>query len=235
MEHLDSLLKLKEERIEELQKQLDRKQTRRKEVEAFQNSLVMPIDTTVVQLPPTPTANLLDDITTYVTPLVKSNFVKMTESSSKLPKPEDVNGKTTKLQEPYPKELKLEEIKVKPTKSEEFNYKVLKLEELNTKVLKFEESKIPIPIVDLVRSISKPSITEVNAIEDPRKSVEKVKIDVFKKVEIVEQKSECLFNEIEEFKDSEQETVVTIEDTIENESKDINNPIQFMHDFSYVN
>ncbi|CAG4967289.1 unnamed protein product [Parnassius apollo] len=51
VDHLDSLLKLKDERIEELQKQLERKQTRRKEVEALQNSLSVPFDTS---LPPSP-------------------------------------------------------------------------------------------------------------------------------------------------------------------------------------
>ena len=48
MEHLDSLLKLKEERIEELQKQLERKQVRRKEIEAIQNSLAVPFDSPVI-------------------------------------------------------------------------------------------------------------------------------------------------------------------------------------------
>ncbi|VVD01905.1 unnamed protein product [Leptidea sinapis] len=43
VDHLDNLLKLKEERIEELQKQLERKQARKKEVEASQNPVV-PID-----------------------------------------------------------------------------------------------------------------------------------------------------------------------------------------------
>ncbi|CAK1594693.1 unnamed protein product [Parnassius mnemosyne] len=51
VDHLDSLLKLKDERIEELQKQLERKQTRRKEVEALQNSLSVPFDTSS---PPSP-------------------------------------------------------------------------------------------------------------------------------------------------------------------------------------
>lgn len=45
MEHVDNLLKLKEERIDELQKQLERKQTRRKETETLINSLCVPFDT----------------------------------------------------------------------------------------------------------------------------------------------------------------------------------------------
>ncbi|KPI93695.1 PREDICTED: sperm flagellar protein 1-like [Papilio xuthus] len=44
VEHLDSLVKLKNERIEDLQKQLERKQARRKEVEVLQNSLQVPYD-----------------------------------------------------------------------------------------------------------------------------------------------------------------------------------------------
>ncbi|XP_041985587.1 sperm flagellar protein 1-like [Aricia agestis] len=44
VEHLDNLLKLKEERIEELQQQLERKQAKRKEIEALQNSLGVPYE-----------------------------------------------------------------------------------------------------------------------------------------------------------------------------------------------
>ncbi|KAL4708481.1 hypothetical protein ACJJTC_014089 [Scirpophaga incertulas] len=44
VDHLDSMLKIKDERIEELQKQLDRKQARRKEAEVLQNSLSVPFE-----------------------------------------------------------------------------------------------------------------------------------------------------------------------------------------------
>lgn len=50
MDHLDSLLKLKEERINELQKQLERKQTWRKEVEVLTSNLTMNSDSVTSDL-----------------------------------------------------------------------------------------------------------------------------------------------------------------------------------------
>lgn len=47
-------MKLKNERIEDLQRQLERKQTRRKEVETLQNSLQVPYD---ISAPPSPKEN----------------------------------------------------------------------------------------------------------------------------------------------------------------------------------
>ncbi|CAH2059111.1 unnamed protein product, partial [Iphiclides podalirius] len=44
VEHLDILLKLKDERIEELQKQLERKQSRRREAESLQSNSSLPYD-----------------------------------------------------------------------------------------------------------------------------------------------------------------------------------------------
>ncbi|XP_049880483.1 sperm flagellar protein 1-like [Pectinophora gossypiella] len=44
VEHLDNLIKLKDERITELQKQLDRKQLRRKEPEVIPNCISVPFD-----------------------------------------------------------------------------------------------------------------------------------------------------------------------------------------------
>ncbi|XP_050357660.1 sperm flagellar protein 1-like [Nymphalis io] len=78
VEHLDSLLKLKEERIEELQKQLERKQTRRKEVEALQNSLSVPFE------PEPPSPKLIEIVNVPSRPL----SVKSYESEGRLVKEE---------------------------------------------------------------------------------------------------------------------------------------------------
>ncbi|XP_028177933.1 sperm flagellar protein 1-like [Ostrinia furnacalis] len=211
VEHLDSLLKLKDERIDELQKQLDRKQARRKEVEAFQNSLAVPFET--VQSP------VIADITPN---LSRKSSLKTIESNPKMSKP--------------------------------------------------EESKIPVPKVEpaVVRSFSKPSITEVTSTEliNNQINLERIKSDVFKEVEIVDaieekrlepksdegdgdsleidqqidQQNEEAFKDIneknlddpqdvEEFKDSEQDTIITIEETIQKEITDIviaSEPTYFM-------
>ncbi|KAG6455715.1 sperm flagellar protein 1 isoform X2 [Manduca sexta] len=107
----------------------------------------------------------------------------------------------------------------------------LKTVEPITKIAKLEESKIPIPIVDS-KTASKSSIVEV--MDEGKSIVERIKSEVFKEIEIIEQKSEC-YMEIEEFKDSEQEDVTTIEETIQNEIKNITNAAGFVQDFSYVN
>ncbi|KAL0861087.1 hypothetical protein ABMA27_009593 [Loxostege sticticalis] len=208
VEHLDSLLKLKDERIDELQKQLERKQARRKEVEAFQNSLAVPFET--VQSP----------IITEIAPnLSRKSSLKTIES----------------------------------------NHRVQTIES-NPKIAKPEESKIPIPKIEpaVVKSISKPSITEVSSADliNNQINVERIKSDVFKEVEIVDAEenhapknvvegdgdslitdpqNEEAFKEpnernlgdtqdVEEFKDSEQDAIVTIEETIQKEITDIVKP-----------
>lgn len=209
VEHLDSLIKLKDERIEELQKQLDRKQARRKEVEAYQNSLAVPFDT--VQSP------VVGDIL----PVSRKSSVKLIESG--------------------------------------------------TKIARVEESKIPVPKVDLpaVKSVSKPSITEVCSMDMINNNVDRIKSDVFKEVEIVDAKENLMeenkpeirnddeaypdsldmdyqcegdvkdkipdgFHDVEEFKDSEQEVIVTIEESIHKEISDIINTNVINADLNYV-
>ncbi|CAH1641414.1 unnamed protein product [Spodoptera littoralis] len=74
VEHLDNLLKLKEERIDELQNQLERKQARRKEVEALTNTISVPFE----NAPPTPKIN---------DPIIqpnKTNSLKSIDSKSKI-------------------------------------------------------------------------------------------------------------------------------------------------------
>lgn len=149
------MLKLKDERIEELQKQLERKQSRRKEVEILQNSLSVPFDE-----PPSPNVN--DLVANKILPL------KSVESLPKLPK---------------------------------------------------EESRIPIPIIDLTKSISKPSITEVTSKDCIENDIiERVKSNLFK--EIVDKTNSEGFYDPQEL-DGEAEKIATIETTIQKEIKEI--------------
>lgn len=186
-------MKLKEERIEELQKQLERKQSRRKEVEALQNSLAVPFETV-----PSPSP-----VTENIIPLVKSISLK------------NIDCKTSKLDD-------------KVTKEEP------------------KESKIPVLRVESSR-LSKPSLTEVSDVDlkkacikdglntiDGNTEVDKIKSDVFKEIEIIDERS-FFSQDYEDFKDSEQVGLVTIDDTIQKEIKDITKPIEYMQDMSYVN
>lgn len=158
MEHLDNLLKLKEERIEELQRQLERKQAKRREVENLQNSLSVPFDE-----PPSPNIN---DIMPKLLP------VKSSESLPKVPK---------------------------------------------------EESRIPIPIIDLTKSISKPSIHEIISkecieINGPQRS----KLNLFKDIDD-ENDNNSLFdknNKLLSQLDTKEKSG-TIVATIEKEAKEI--------------
>lgn len=170
MEHLDSLIKLKDERIEELQKQLDRKQSRRREVETSQSQNSIPF------IPPEPEPH---------TPTIDS--VIIVNPPSKIPS-----------------------IKSIP---------------LESKSSKLEESKIPILLTDSISNkISKPSLIQVPVFEDI--DVDRIKSDVFKEAEVLEDKTE-----VEEFKDSEQGcAVVTIEETIQKEVIDLSKPIDVLHD-----
>ncbi|XP_026754375.2 sperm flagellar protein 1-like [Galleria mellonella] len=101
----------------------------------------------------------------------------------------------------------------------------MKTIEGNPKIVK-EESKIPILKTESLKSFSKPSIIEVSVTDVTKQEVdlERIKSDVFKEVEIVEEIIERL-QDAEEFKDSEQEGTITIEDTIQKEIKEINNPM----------
>ncbi|XP_034837416.1 sperm flagellar protein 1-like [Maniola hyperantus] len=169
VEHLDSLIKLKEERIEELQKQLDRKQTRRKEVESNQNSISVPFE------PPTPEA------------------------------------------------ISLVNVESRPLS--------LKSVDGNTRIGK-EESKIPVPIADVIKQISKTNITEVTTIdnqEETLNNVERIKSDVFKEVEIIDQRV------LEGFHDSleyinESDTITAMDDK-QNSIKDI----EYSYEINYLN
>ncbi|XP_059045513.1 sperm flagellar protein 1-like [Achroia grisella] len=98
---------------------------------------------------------------------------------------------------------------------------LVKTIESNPKIAK-EESKIPILRTESLKSFSKPSITEVSVIEIKKQDdvLERIKSDVFKEVEII-QETICGLQDVEEFKDTEQEAIVTIEDTIQKEVREI--------------
>lgn len=174
VDHLDELLKLKEERIEELQKQLERKQTRRKEVEALQNSLAVPFE------PEPPTPHVQDLITIQS----KTSF-KNFESITKI-----------------------------PTFDES---KIPKIPEFK----KSEESKIPVPKLDTIKSSSKPSITEVTSkdLMSIKNNIDRVNSDVFKEVEIVDERFGDRFHDTNECIGEPE--ALTIEDTIQKEVKNI--------------
>ncbi|CAK1540949.1 unnamed protein product [Leptosia nina] len=192
VDHLDNLLKLKEERIDELQKQLERKQIRRKEVETLQNSLVIPFELG----PPSPKIN---DIFEQNKP-----FLKINETISKIPKLEDLNR--TRSDE-----------KVTRPKSDEKLYK-----EESVKIFKVEESRIPVLKMDVNKSLSKPSITEVpQELPDQINEVDRIRSDVFKEIEIIDQRTFDSYLDNEEFKDTEPGNFLTIENTIQREMNDI--------------
>lgn len=198
MEHLDNLLKLKEERIEELQKQLERKQTRRKEVEALQNSLGLPFESS----PPTPKVN---DIVILPS---KIPSLKSIDTASRIPILEDRN--------------KYDETKVIKTDQSK------SLEDV--KAIK-DESKIPVVKVDsyiLTKVLSKPSFQTVTSeMCDNGQGVDKKKTEVFKEIEIIQRKVSDDYIDVDDFKDSEEDAMVTIEDSIQKEIKEITDPMDF--------
>ncbi|CAH0721276.1 unnamed protein product, partial [Brenthis ino] len=82
-----------------------------------------------------------------------------------------------------------------------------------------EESRIPIPIIDLTKSISKPSITEVTSKDCIENDIiERVKSNLFK--EIVDETNSDSFCDTQELVD-ECEKIATIEATIQKEIKQI--------------
>lgn len=175
MEHLDSLLKLKDERIDELQNQLERKQARRKEAESLTNTLAVPFE----PVPPSPKPR-----SEFIVMPVKTVSLKNIESKSKI-----------------------------------------------------EESRIPVP-KDSLNTLSRPSLTEVSMADlNDKNALDRIKSDVFKEVEYVDERNE-IFQDLdvfEEFKDSEQENITTIEDTIQQEIKEIGKPMEYIQDMSFVN
>ncbi|XP_026728881.1 sperm flagellar protein 1-like [Trichoplusia ni] len=175
VEHLDSLLKLKDERIDELQNQLERKQARRKEAESLTNTLAVPFE----PVPPSPKPR-----SEFIVMPVKTVSLKNIESKSKM-----------------------------------------------------EESRIPVP-KDSLNTLSRPSLTEVSMADlNDKNALDRIKSDVFKEVEYVDERTE-IFQDLEvfeEFKDSEQENITTIEDTIQQEIKEIGKPMEYIQDMSFVN
>lgn len=196
MDHLDSLLKLKEERIDELQKQLERKQVRRKEAEALVNSLSVPFETV-----PSP-APINNDNPLY------PNRVEILQITTKNETITNTKTENIEIIHPVGKTVSVKSIE-------------------SVKSSKVEESKIPIKQDSTIKpSSNKPSITAV--VIELEDNLDRIKSDVFKEIEIVDDKTYA--HEGDEFKDSEQDTVTTIEETIQNEIKSIINPMQFAQD-----
>lgn len=182
---MDNLIKLKDERIDELQSQLERKQARRKEVEAQQNTLSIPCDNIGTSphasyecclLPPARTSSL------------KTVASKLRFDESK---------------------TKIEETKIK-------------IEDSKPNVI---EPKISL------KSMSKPSLTDVYDVSDPN-LILKAAIDsdlkdinrseVFEGIELIEEKIDGI-PDYDEFKDSEQDCLTTIDETIQKEIKHLFN------------
>ncbi|KAJ0170745.1 hypothetical protein K1T71_013517 [Dendrolimus kikuchii] len=135
---------------------------------------------------------------------------------------------------------------VKSVSLKNIDSKTSKLEEKVTKE-ESKESRIPVLKVESSR-LSKPSLTEVSDIDlkkasikdipkansESKTDVDKIKSEVFKEIEIIDERT-YFVQDYEEFKDSEQGGIVTIEETIQKEIKDITTPIEYAQDFSYVN
>ncbi|XP_063389294.1 uncharacterized protein LOC134675067 [Cydia fagiglandana] len=235
VEHLDNLIKLKDQRIDELQKQLERKQTRRKEVETLVNSLSIPIEPS----PPSP------KISDSVPLLSKSASLKFNESSKipvqdneskefKLIKSEDTskddvklikseNNISPKYSATKPMAVKVESVSKIP-KLEEFYLRDRSKTKLDDK--RSEERIMKVESMDSFRnsSNSKHSLMKLSALDikvaDNEVNVDNVESNVFKEFEMHEQRSE---EYMDEFKDSVEDVVITIEDSIKKEVKEITN------------
>ncbi|KAM3959805.1 uncharacterized protein ACR2FA_006086 [Aphomia sociella] len=94
-----------------------------------------------------------------------------------------------------------------------------------------EESKIPVLKTESLKCFSKPSITELSVTDITKQDddIDRIKSDIFKEIEIFDEKVEAS-HDVEEFKDSEQEGITTIQDTIDKEIKEISKPIEFVQD-----
>ncbi|XP_063629747.1 uncharacterized protein LOC134801138 [Cydia splendana] len=234
VEHLDNLIKLKDQRIDELQKQLERKQTRRKEVEALVNSLSIPIESS----PPSP------KISDSVPLLSKSASLKFNESSKipdnkpieevKLIKSEDTskdevklikseNNISPKYSATKPMVGKVESVSKIP-KLEEFYFRDTSKTKTDDK--RSEERILKVESMDSLRntSNSKHSLMKLSTLDikvaEYEVDVDNVESKVFKEFEMHEQRSE---EYMDEFKDSVEDVVITIEDSIKKEVKEITN------------
>lgn len=94
VEHLENMMKLKEERIDELHKQLERKASRRKEVENMQNSINVPLNfNDNVPITPKASSETVINVESRKIPVLKNTLSytkvkdvpKSTESEVKLP------------------------------------------------------------------------------------------------------------------------------------------------------
>lgn len=167
-------------------------------MEALQNSLGLPFEYS----PPTPKVN---DIVILPS---KIPSLKSIDTASKIPILEDRN--------------KYDETKVIKTDQSK------SLEDV--KAIK-DESKIPVVKVDsyiLTKVLSKPSFQTVTSeMCDNGPGVDKKKTEVFKEIEIIQRKVSDDYIDVDDFKDSEEDAMVTIEDSIQKEIKEIADPMDF--------
>lgn len=229
MEHLDNLLTLKEERIGELQKQLDRKQARRKETEAYQNSLQIPFETIASPLPQRLSIkDLMGPVsTTQANPPVKvpsSKSVevnKLSREESMIPiKPDStISVKPANISKHSFSEMSGKDL-AKDLIENTINLGTSKLAYTKFSAKHFIENNKLIKYVEPIGNL----VAETGNIEV---EVDRIKSDVFKEVEIVDEKAD-----LDEFEDSEQDTVTTIEQTIQKEIKSIALPIDFMQNLN---
>ncbi|XP_075986891.1 sperm flagellar protein 1-like [Anticarsia gemmatalis] len=214
VEHLDNLMKIKDERIDELQNQLERKQARRKEVEALQNSLSVPFE-------PVASPQVVNEFIIPPNKIPSVQTLKSVDSKTKVDEPKITTAESR---------TRMEEIK---PRADESRTKIVdsktSLDGSKTRVVdsktRVEDSRIPVA-KESFKSLPRPSLTEINKDTIAIKldvDVEKIKSDIFKEIEIVENRSESV-PDFEDFKDSEQEVLTTIEETIQNEIKDIIKP-----------
>jgi hypothetical protein len=209
VEHLDDLLKVKDERIEELQKQLERKQARRREVETYQNSLNVPFET--VQSP------VVDSI-----PISRKSSLKSVESNSKVPKEESRIPvlKTESFVMKQPSISSITEVSSADIIKNEIN-NVNILEVNNLEKIKSDVFQDVIILDDII--IEKKESKCCYKIEPSNENIE-----------IQKGKMTPDSLEAEEFKDSSPDQVVTIEATIKKEISDIIMPSQNTADLNYI-
>lgn len=212
VEHLDTLIKLKDERIEELQKQLDRKQARRKEVEAYQNSLAVPFET--VQSP----------AVADVLPVSRKSSLKTIECStkvakheeSKIPVPKQESAVTKSLSKPSITEVSSADIITPANNVERIKSDVFK----EVEIVDLVENHV---IIETPQFVKPDDNDDADSVDDDQQCEEAFK-----------DKVPDGFQDVEEFKDSEQDVIITIEETIQKEISDIIKPTTTESDLNYI-
>lgn len=224
MDHLDSLLQLKQNRIDELQKQLDRKQARRKEAEAYQNSLQVPFETV-----PSPVAPIINETPSNMlikTPSAKSLEAKVSKEESKIPVKTLATTKSVTISKQILPEVSGKEL------TKDLIENVINLGTSKLSYTKFPAKTDSNKLITFVEADeNKKQVNEIitNYKEvDVEVDVDIIKSEVFKEIEIIDERVQ----EYEDFKDSEPENITTIGQTIQNEVENISHPIEYIPNLS---